>query len=250
MNFLNKITESAVQKAIKEYDRDPVAFFKRYRGFRKKPRSYWIEHDEFGTTKYATRPILAAAYAHAVPRKPLKKPAHFKPTKIGNTKLKRALKRLRFHVVSLNTGTGKNKGGSTRQPNPIKRQAVEHAATAEVERRYSPPHWKTTDVSDKCKGWDLEARKVVRPGARTSPTTLLLEVKGVSGSNLSVELTPNEYEMMKGNPSQFRVCIVKNALDKTKRKLHVFRFVPKRKCLVDEQGLTLGVKETLAARLS
>jgi hypothetical protein len=48
--------------------------------------------------------------------------------------------------------------------------------------------WKVDDVSDQNKGWDLEATK--------GGATLYLEVKGLSGSQILVELTPNEFGRM------------------------------------------------------
>ncbi len=40
---------------------------------------------------------------------------------------------------------------------------------------------------------------------------LLLEVKGLAGDNISVQLTPNEYEQMIRHRSEYRVCVVTGA---------------------------------------
>lgn len=54
-------------------------------------------------------------------------------------------------------------------------------------------------------GWDLEA---------TSGKTLLrIEVKGLSGSAFSVELTPNEYKAFGEQSDAYRLAVVTNALE-------------------------------------
>lgn len=63
-------------------------------------------------------------------------------------------------------------------------------------------------------GWDLEATLDNRK--------LKLEVKGLSGSELVVELTPNEYTKMNANRDTFRLCTVTSAL--TQPGLSIFQF--------------------------
>ena len=63
-------------------------------------------------------------------------------------------------------------------------------------------------------GWDLEATNINE--------TLLLEVKGLSGSISSIELTPNEYKNSKDKKTHYKLCIVTDALNKPK--LEVFSF--------------------------
>lgn len=54
-------------------------------------------------------------------------------------------------------------------------------------------------------GWDLEA---------TSGKTLLrIEVKGLSGSVFSVELTPKEYKVFSEQSDAYRLAVVTNALE-------------------------------------
>lgn len=44
--------------------------------------------------------------------------------------------------------------------------------------------------------------------------TLKIEVKGLSGSDINTELTPNEYKMLNKHRDDYRVTIVTNALRK------------------------------------
>ncbi len=53
-------------------------------------------------------------------------------------------------------------------------------------------------------GWDLEAELGDR--------RLLIEVKGLSGRPLSVELTPNEFKKFVKNDENYRLYIVREAL--------------------------------------
>jgi len=131
------------------------------------------------------------------------------------------------------------KGGRRpRQPDPEKRALVELAAVKCVLAHYAG--YELEDRQCDYVGWDFEAMK--------NGEKLFLEVKGVSGSALCVELTPNEYQKMQQNPSQYRVCVVVSALEED-RILHVLRYVPKTGRLISETGLEVRIKEETAARL-
>jgi hypothetical protein len=54
-------------------------------------------------------------------------------------------------------------------------------------------------------GWDLEAI--------SGKTLLRIEVKGLSGSTFSVELTPNEYMTFAEQSESYRLAVVTNALE-------------------------------------
>jgi hypothetical protein len=72
----------------------------------------------------------------------------------------------------------------------------------------------TNRTKDNC-GWDLDAKN--------GTSELKVEVKGLSGNGVTVQVTPNEYEAMAGDHADpnYRICIVTNARSK-KRKLRVF----------------------------
>lgn len=87
-------------------------------------------------------------------------------------------------------------------------------------------------------GWDLEAK-----GGKE---VLLLEVKGLSGENINIELTPNEYKQLKTNKNNYKICIVKNALNEPF--LHIYSF-RKNKGWVDQYGYLLTEIEKVALRM-
>src|SRR6201999_3474911 len=88
---------------------------------------------------------------------------------------------LRPHA-STATSQGKS-GGSPKQPDAETRAAVEAAAMTEVKACLISGGWSVKDVSAVPCGWDMLATK---EGARHS---LLVEVKGLSGSTANPELT-------------------------------------------------------------
>lgn len=128
--------------------------------------------------------------------------------------------------------------GHAYQPDVIKRAAVENAAVRMTRDQFKD--WHIEDVSDQNKGWDLE---VTRGGE-----LLYLEVKGLSGHRLVVELTPNEYTKMQKHSRMYRVCVATKAMlpDAT---LQVFRFRPGTRDLVADDGVRLSVKTVESARL-
>jgi hypothetical protein len=147
-----------------------------------------------------------------------------------------------FDTQDLNATTGRSllAGSRTpRQPDPLKKAEVEKAAILVARDHFSD--FLVDSVERDNVGWDLEAKK--------NDVTLLLEVKGLSGTQLIVELTPNEYKAMKSNHVNYRVCVITNVLDE-KRAIHVFRFDPSRAALFSEHGKTLRVQEQIAAKLS
>jgi hypothetical protein len=87
-----------------------------------------------------------------------------------------------------------------------RRMAVEEAAMRKAEDYYRDHGFSTKRVHLENLGWDIDATK--------KGTTLRVEVKGLSGAELSVELTPNEYMAMKQHKSSYHLCVVLNALEK------------------------------------
>jgi hypothetical protein len=95
-------------------------------------------------------------------------------------------------------------GRRARQPDIHKRRAVEDAAMAAVTAHFEQQNFRVSDVSARNLGWDLEA-------ARNS-SHLLLEVKGLSGRETVVEITPNEYLNIREENPLYRLCVVTDAL--------------------------------------
>jgi len=97
----------------------------------------------------------------------------------------------------------------SRNNNPEHRRAVEQAAINHAVAFYQSEEGgqcEVVSVEALSRGWDLEAND--------GRETLLIEVKGLSGSSLVCELTPNEYEKMTSDKHRERYVVyaVCNAL--------------------------------------
>ena len=57
-----------------------------------------------------------------------------------------------------------------------------------------------------------------------SKLLLKLEAKGLSGDEVIMQLTPNEYEKMSQKIDDYRLCIVINALNIDKRSLFIYSY--------------------------
>lgn len=144
----------------------------------------------------------------------------------------------------------KASGKSPRQPDAELRRKIEQAAIEHAIAHYSSPaggNRSVTSVELDGKGWDLEA-------AAADGDVLNIEVKGLSGSQIVVELTPNEYEKMRAERERYVIYILSSALEASKR-AHIFRFDAEqsfRRNLVWEadDGRILAIEERVAARLS
>ena len=131
------------------------------------------------------------------------------------------------------------KGIKPTQADPLLRQCVERAAVKVTVDYYKGLGYAVDSVENDNVGWDLEA---VCEGSK-----LLIEVKGLSGSDLSVELTPNEYEKMKLNRDSYRLCVVTEALIQ-QPKLSVFAWSSDTQRWEDKKGNPLCVQEIVFAR--
>lgn len=132
------------------------------------------------------------------------------------------------------------------QVDPRKRKKVEDAAIREVIRYYGTLGYKIKDRQSDNAGWDLEAEK--------DGVTLLLEVKGLSGPDISVELTANEYAQMTSAKyrSSYRICIVTNALNRH-LDLSIFSYSVDFKLWMhhaEDKALTVEPRTVEMARLS
>ncbi|WP_281237719.1 protein NO VEIN domain-containing protein [Flavobacterium praedii] len=75
---------------------------------------------------------------------------------------------------------------------------------------------------------------------------LLLEVKGLSGKKLAIELSPNEFYQSQVE-EKYRICIVTNAL--TSPTFNIFRFEVETNKWTSENGHTLLLEKVIGARL-
>ncbi len=81
-----------------------------------------------------------------------------------------------------------------------------------------------------------------------SPQKLRIEDKGLSQSQVCIELTPNEYAQMQKHFYSYRICVVTLALS-LKPVLHVFSFSPENGVWEDGAGKQLAINEIVSARL-
>jgi len=132
------------------------------------------------------------------------------------------------------------KGSSPHQPEPPLRQQVEIVAVERTTAYFSGLGYRVDSVERDNVGWDLNATSV--------KGELKLEVKGLSGPAVVVELTPNEYRAMQQHRDSYRVCVVSKAL--TAPCLEVFAYSPEAVQWESPAGRILVVEEIIAARCS
>lgn len=98
------------------------------------------------------------------------------------------------------------KGKRSRKTDPEKNAKVEKAAIRMTTKYFESIGYTIDSVEKDNRGWDLEAI--------SGKKKLLIEVKGLSGEELSVELTPNEYAALSDSDKKdsYRLCVVSTAL--------------------------------------
>lgn len=90
-------------------------------------------------------------------------------------------------------------------------------------------------------GWDLEFTK--------GNFKLLVEVKGLAQSYISVMLSRNEYKKMRENAECYRLAVVTNCLGQTRKPtINVFSFLSEKNGWFDKYGNELIIEEIVAAR--
>jgi len=111
-----------------------------------------------------------------------------------------------------NNDTKPDGNGDTPKKNkksdPEKNAMVEKAAIIETTKHFKKKGYAVYSVEKDNVGWDLEANYKKKK--------LRIEVKGLSGKNIAVGLTPNEYEAFDKNSDDYRLCIVYSALNEPK----------------------------------
>jgi hypothetical protein len=126
------------------------------------------------------------------------------------------------------------------QSDPFLRQKIERIAIDLTCKRFNQLGYTVQSVERDNLGWDLEASQASR--------LLRLEVKGLSGNQLTIELTPNEYTAMQSYRESYRLCVVTNAL--TTPSLEVFAYSPDSGQWENDGRTVLRVAERVGARCS
>lgn len=133
---------------------------------------------------------------------------------------------------------------STRSKPDIEKNKLVEAIAVDLTAKYFRDYgYNVNSVEKDNRGWDLEAT--------AENITLRVEVKGLSGKVVNIELTPNEYKAFidKDNRFIYRLFIVTECITKSP-KLNIFAFnLPTEKWL-NEDGECLKIQLKTAASLS
>ncbi|NLC41723.1 MAG: DUF3883 domain-containing protein [Erysipelothrix sp.] len=125
-----------------------------------------------------------------------------------------------------------------RQVDQEKKRLIEVTAINEVIKEYTLRNFTVTSVEQENLGWDLEAEyKNIK---------LLIEVKGLSSDEVSIELTPNEYRSLQKHQDTYRICVVTNC--EKKPSVHVFLYSSELDKWISEDGYKLTIDEVVSAR--
>lgn len=131
-----------------------------------------------------------------------------------------------------------NKKISKKSVDHSKKLEIENIGYREVRNYYKSMGYVVNDVYKDNLGWDLEAI-----GGKNK---FLLEVKGLSSSNINIELTPNEYRNLKNNRKNYKVCIVTNCLKSPK--VYIFSYRNKGKW-INQYGTILNLEERIGLKM-
>jgi len=110
-----------------------------------------------------------------------------------------------------------------------------------VTQHFSGCGFRVASVERDNVGWDLVATR--------ENLFLLLEVKGLSGHAVCVELTPNEYGQMRAHRGDYRLCVVTDALGQTPT-LHCFVYEKHLGVWRTQEGKELEIRGMVSARMT
>lgn len=125
-----------------------------------------------------------------------------------------------------------------RNSNMDNRKITEEKAIKLVTQKYTELGYYVNSVEKQNLGWDLEATY--------EKIKLRIEVKGLSGNRLTVEITSNEYSMMNEYKDSYRLCVVTDCLDRPV--IHTFSFSNEKKCWANDEGDELTIEQIISAR--
>jgi hypothetical protein len=135
----------------------------------------------------------------------------------------------------------KTSKGKAYQTDIEKRLAAEIAAIELAKSHYAKRHGGANNVISverENKGWDLEVKSA----------KLKIEVKGLSGPELNVDLTPNEFNAFSKHINTYQLFVVNNVLSK-KPIIRVFKYQSDGKIWVANDKSILDIKIVKSARL-
>jgi hypothetical protein len=135
------------------------------------------------------------------------------------------------------------KGSKRSVPDQARKLLVEKTAVELVWKHFKSQGYEIKSVEKDNLGWDLEGT--------SGAVTLNIEVKGLSGEALTIELTPNEYKEFNKKKLGYRLCVVTNCLDRPR--LFVFRFnLPSESWVngLSDEAESLKITERVGASVS
>lgn len=142
------------------------------------------------------------------------------------------------HIEKYEKKKNKRQQAVCRQSDPQSRKKIETVAINEIIKEYTERGFNVISVESENLGWDLEAVH--------KRTKLRIEVKGLSGEKVSVEITPNEFKNMKDYKDSYRLCVVTNCL--ASPLVHVFAYCGERDTWLNEDGDELIIDQVISAR--
>ena len=137
-----------------------------------------------------------------------------------------------------------NKKSLSRTADAERKARVEKSAIDEAEAYYMGKihDCEVESVEKENKGWDLEVLV-------NGDVMLRVEVKGLSGSDPNVLLTPNEYTAFKKKLNDYRLVIVTNALATPKLLECYFCNESKSWKVCNSEKASVGIEEKLSAEV-
>jgi hypothetical protein len=121
------------------------------------------------------------------------------------------------------------------------KKKVEEVAIKQTREYFEELDYLCKSVESENCGWDLEFTN--------GNVKLLVEVKGLSQSYISVMLSRNEYEKMCENMEHYRLSVVTNCLDQDREPtINIFSFISEKNGWFDKYGHELDIKEIVLAR--
>lgn len=146
-----------------------------------------------------------------------------------------------YNVLKVKKKTDEEGRRNRSKINLNEKKKVEERAIKCTKEYYENLGYTCTSVEEDNKGWDLEVEK--------GHTKLLVEVKGLSQSFISVMLSRNEYEKMKFNKESYRLSVVTNCLDQSNNPpINIFSYIEEQDAWFDQNENKLMIEEIVAAR--
>lgn len=133
-----------------------------------------------------------------------------------------------------------NSKKKSRVTDPKHNAEVERAAVNKVWEYYEGLGYSVISVEKDNVGWDIEATQ--------GKIKLEIEVKGLSGKEPNIQLSPNEYTAFKEYKSNYRLAIVTQALLNNKQKLYICHYSSRQTWeVIDNDQLSIDTKEQTGA---